>query len=65
MTVLLLTAQQLADRWQVPASQVYRLTRAGTIPAVRLGRYYRYSPTAIEAFEAGEPPDHRTASGGQ
>ena len=50
----LLTAEQLAERWQVPVSQVYRLTRDGTIPAVRLGRYYRYSPAAIERFEAGE-----------
>jgi excisionase family DNA binding protein len=49
----LLTAEQLADRWQVPTSQVYRLTRDGRIPAVKLGRYYRYAPAAIEAFETG------------
>jgi excisionase family DNA binding protein len=49
----LLTAEQLADRWQVPTSQVYRLTRDGRIPAVKLGRYYRYAPAAIEAFEIG------------
>lgn len=50
----LLTADQLADRWQIPRSQVYRLTREQKIPSVKLGRYYRYSPAAIEAFEAGE-----------
>jgi excisionase family DNA binding protein len=49
----LLTAEQLANRWQVPTSQVYRLTRDGRIPAVKLGRYYRYAPAAIEAFEIG------------
>jgi hypothetical protein len=27
----LLTAEDLAARWQVPASQIYRLTRAGRI----------------------------------
>lgn len=54
MTGQLLTADQLADRWQVPKSHVYRLTRDGAIPAVKLGRYYRYAPAAIEAFEAGE-----------
>ena len=54
MTGQLLTADQLADRWQVPTSQVYRLTRDGAIPAVKLGRYYRYAPAAIDAFEAGE-----------
>jgi excisionase family DNA binding protein len=45
------TAEQLAQRWQVPVSQVHRLTRDGLIPVVRLGRYYRYSPDAIEDFE--------------
>lgn len=47
----LLTADDLADRWRVPKSHVYRLTREGAIPAVRLGRYYRYKLEAIEAFE--------------
>lgn len=47
----LLTAEQLAERWQVPCSQVYRLTRDEKLPAVKLGRYYRYSLAAIEEFE--------------
>ncbi len=50
----LLTAEQLAGRWQVPKSHVYRLTREGTIPAVKLGRYYRYRLDAIERWEIGE-----------
>jgi len=50
----LLTADQLADRWQVPKSQVYALTRTGEVPAVRLGRYYRYRLDAIEAFEVND-----------
>ena len=50
----LLTADQVAERWQVPKSQVYRLTRDGAVPAVRLGRYYRYRLDAIEAFELGQ-----------
>jgi excisionase family DNA binding protein len=49
---LLLTADNLAERWQVPKSHVYRLTREGLIPAVRLGRYYRYRLEAIERWEA-------------
>jgi hypothetical protein len=50
----LLTAEQLAARWQVPPSQVYRLTRNGDLDgmAVKLGRYYRYAIVAIEHFEA-------------
>jgi excisionase family DNA binding protein len=47
-----LTAEQLAARWQVPVAQVYRLTRRGEIPVVRLGpRYVRFRLDAIERFE--------------
>lgn len=47
----LLTAAQLAERWQVPKAHVYRLTRQGVLPVVRLGRYCRYQLPAIEAWE--------------
>ena len=53
MSDRLVTAEQLADRWQVPKAHVYALTRRGEIPAVKLGRYYRYRLDAIEAFETG------------
>lgn len=53
MTARLLTAEQLAERWQVPKSQVYRQTREGQIPTVRIGRYVRYRLDAIEAWERG------------
>jgi excisionase family DNA binding protein len=54
MSGRLLTAVELAERWQVPKSHVYRLTRDGTVPAVKLGRYYRYRLDAIERFELGQ-----------
>lgn len=47
------TAEQLAARWQVPVSQIWRLARLDAIPTVRLGRYVRFHPAAIEAFETG------------
>jgi excisionase family DNA binding protein len=47
----LLTASDLARRWQVPTSHVYRLTRTGRLPVVRLGRYCRYEQSAVEHFE--------------
>ena len=53
MTARLLTADQLAERWQIPTSHVYRLAREGRIPVVELGRYRRFNPAAIEAFENG------------
>ena len=48
----LLTAEELASRWQVPVSQVYRLARAGKLPVVRLGRYVRFRLADVEEFEA-------------
>jgi excisionase family DNA binding protein len=47
----LLTADELADRWQVPKAQVYRVTREGHLPAVRIGRYYRYRVAVVEVWE--------------
>ena len=49
----LLTAEQVAERWQVPPSHAYRLAREGKVPSVRLGRYVRFRLDAIEAFERG------------
>ncbi len=48
----LLTAEDLASRWQVPRSHVYRLAREDKLPVVRLGRYRRFRLAEIEAFEA-------------
>jgi len=50
----LMTADQLAERWQVPTSQIYRLTRTGQLPTVRVGRYYRYRTDVIEAWERNQ-----------
>jgi excisionase family DNA binding protein len=52
MTGQLLTAEQLAKRWQVPKGHVYALTRDGKVPTVKLGRYYRYRLDAIERWES-------------
>ena len=55
----LLTVADLAARWQVPEAHVYRLTRRGVLPVVRLGRYYRYRVDAIEQWElAGGADDN-------
>jgi excisionase family DNA binding protein len=48
----LLTAQDVADLLGVPPSWVYSQTRAGLIPTVRLGRYYRYRAEAIQEWIA-------------
>lgn len=50
-TSRLLTAEDVADRWQVPKAQVYRLARDGRLEAVRIGRYYRFRLEVLMAFE--------------
>lgn len=47
----LLKAEDVAQRWQVTPAQIYRLSREGKLPTVRVGRYFRYSLASIEAFE--------------
>jgi predicted DNA-binding transcriptional regulator AlpA len=52
---MILTAEQLAERWQVKVSWIYEKTRSGEIPKIPLpGRYSRYRLETIEAFERGE-----------
>ena len=58
----LLTAAQLASRWQVKESWVYAATRDDRIPAVRLGCYYRYRLDQIEAWELGSVDTEREAA---
>jgi excisionase family DNA binding protein len=63
----LLTADETADRLSVPKSWVYAETRAGRIPHVKLGRYYRYRPDAIDRWvaelEQGPTPYRKYAPG--
>lgn len=61
----LLTAEELAVRWQIPKSHVYRLARDGRLPVVALGRYKRFTLAAIEHFETigGTTDDTRTTTG--
>jgi excisionase family DNA binding protein len=47
-----LTAEQLADRWTVTRRTVHRWARDGLIPAVRVGKFYRFRLDVIETFEA-------------
>lgn len=53
----LLTADDLATRWQLKKSQIYRLERAGKLPSVRLGRYRRFLLEKVEEFEANGGTD--------
>jgi len=47
----LLTPEQLAVRWGVGKSQVWRLGRDGKVPTVMVGRYMRFRVADVEAWE--------------
>ena len=55
------TAEDVAGFLRVSLSMIYKLRRAGSLPAVRVGALYRFEPDAIRAFARGEPIS-RTAS---
>lgn len=50
----LLSAEQLAERWAVPATWVLERHRAGHLRGQRLGRYIRFDETAIALFLASD-----------
>jgi excisionase family DNA binding protein len=51
----LLDADELAKRWAVDKPHVYRLARENRLPegaVIKLGKYVRFSLTAIREFES-------------
>jgi excisionase family DNA binding protein len=47
-----LTVQEVADLMRVSSMTVYRLIKAGDLPAVRVGRSFRVSETDVDAYLA-------------
>jgi excisionase family DNA binding protein len=47
----LLTPEQVAERWSVGKSQVWRLAREGHLPSVHVGRYVRFRLADLETWE--------------
>jgi excisionase family DNA binding protein len=62
MSDRLLTAKEVADLLAVPESWVREATREGRIPHLRLGRYRRYQPAAIDAWLAENRGECNAAS---
>ncbi len=52
MSARLLTADQVAAKLGMTRDWVYAESRAGRIPVVNLGRYYRYREASIDAWIA-------------
>jgi excisionase family DNA binding protein len=58
----ILTAEELAERWKVEKSFVYRKTRSGEIPRIPLpGKVYRYRLDVIEEFEKSNHNERNAA----
>jgi excisionase family DNA binding protein len=47
-----LTAAEVADAMRVSTMTVYRLIKAGSLPAVRVGRSYRVAEDDLDRFLA-------------
>lgn len=47
----LLTAEEVAERYQVPVGWVYAAARKDALPSIQLGRYRRFHPDDLEAWE--------------
>jgi excisionase family DNA binding protein len=47
---ILLTVAEVAEAMRVSNMTVYRLIRAGQLPAVRVGKNYRIRESALHAF---------------
>jgi excisionase family DNA binding protein len=62
MSSRLLTAKEVAELLAVPESWVREATREGRIPHLRLGRYRRYQPAAIDAWLAENRRECNAAS---
>jgi excisionase family DNA binding protein len=59
-----LTTEEVLDYLQVNLRTVYRLIKAGKIPAVRVGRQWRFRKVDLEAWlEASRRADRGSASG--
>lgn len=46
----LATAKEIAEALGLPLSRVYELARRGDLPAVRLGRAFRFDPLQVAEF---------------
>ena len=49
-TARFLTVQEVADLMRVSSMTVYRLIKAGDLPAVRVGRSFRVRDTDVDTY---------------
>lgn len=63
----LLTPKEVAEYLKVPVETVWRWCRKGTLPAVKIGKYWRIPGDELSSFikaKGNQPSYERGASGG-
>ena len=50
MEIALLTVREVAESMRVSTMTVYRLIRAGAIPAIRVGKHFRIRTRDLERY---------------
>lgn len=58
-----LTVQEVAELLRVSSMTVYRLIKAGDLPAVRVGRSFRVRDVDVEAYLGSRFTQHGTPGG--
>lgn len=48
----ILTLQELATYLRIPESSLYKIVREGKLPAQKVGKHWRFSKPAIDAWIA-------------
>src|SRR5688572_7777911 len=56
-----LTTEEVLDYLQVNLRTIYRLTKAGKIPAVRVGRQWRFRKEVVDAWLTADRSDEKGA----
>lgn len=50
-----MTVKEFCDRMQVSASTVYRMIKAGQLPAVKFGRYWKIARSVFDDISVRYP----------
>ena len=57
--IRVLTAEEVSEKFQIKPRQVKELARQGKIPAIKVGKFWRFPEDAlIDWMQSGEIPDN-------
>lgn len=59
----MLTPEEVAEYLKVPIQTIWRWCRQGTLPAVKIGKYWRVPREKLDAFIEAELQERSEANG--